>query len=75
MNCEKVFYSNADTAINTFMGIICHKTNRNLEIIKPIIKEHLIFKIEDHGGAIKPSYYCDGIPQVWICTKCREEIT
>jgi len=75
MDCKNVFYSNAEVGVNTFMKYICYKTGRNLEIIKPIIKDKIIFKPQDHRGAIKPSYYCDGIPQVWICTKCREEIT
>ena len=75
MSCKTTFYSNAVIALDTFMDFICYKTGKNLEIIKPIIEDYIVFEMENHKGSIKPSYYRDGIPSMDICTKCKEEIT
>lgn len=75
MNCEYEFNNNTEKGLNIFMDFFEKKTNRNIELIRPLIRNKIKFEIKYHSGPIKPEYYFNGIPQVWKCIRCGATIT
>ena len=75
MACKKEFYENASAGVHIFMDFFNEETNSNMEIIRPIICKRIKFELKHHKGPVKPDYYKEGIPQLWRCTQCKEEIT
>ena len=74
MICKQIFEKHSQEGLDIFMDFFERETNKNMQLIRTIIKKNLKFELQYHKGPIAPEFYTDGIPQQWRCTYCGEPI-